>query len=194
MEHNKVGALIRSLRMEQHLTQKQLADRMHLSDKTVSKWERGQGLPDISLITELSKLLGVELQSLLEGEVAANDFVNGNMKNTRYFVCPKCHNITLCTGTAEVTCCGKKLTALKAEKAAENEKLHVEMVENEWFISSNHPMAKDHYISFLAFVTGERIQIIKQYPEWNLSVRVQKRGHEMLLWYCTQHGLFYQLI
>jgi DNA-binding XRE family transcriptional regulator/desulfoferrodoxin (superoxide reductase-like protein) len=194
MQSNNVGNLIRSLRLEQKITQKQLADKMNISDKTVSKWERGLGLPDISLISELSKLLGVDLQSLLDGEVAPNDFVNGNMRNTKYFVCPKCHNITLCTGTAEVSCCGKKLVALKLQKAEEQEKLNVEIVENEWFISSDHPMTKTHYISFVAFVTGERIQLIKQYPEWNLNVRVLKRSHEMLIWYCTEHGLFYQIL
>jgi DNA-binding XRE family transcriptional regulator len=110
MQNGKVGNLIRMLRLEQNMTQKQLADKMNISDKTVSKWERGFGLPDISIIPVLSDLLGIGTQNLLVGDMTPNDFVGGNMKNTKYFVCPICHSITLCTGQAEVSCCGKKLT------------------------------------------------------------------------------------
>ncbi len=194
MHHNKVGNLIRTLRLEQAMTQKQLADRMNLSDKTISKWERGLGLPDISLIPELAGLLGIDTQNLLSGDITPNDFDGGNLKNTRYFVCPSCHSITLCTGGAEISCCGKKLTALTMNKSDESEKLIVEEIEKDWFISSMHPMTKAHYISFVALVTGDRIQILKQYPEWNLNIRIPRSGHVMLLWYCTKHGLFYQVL
>lgn len=194
MLNNKVGNIIRTLRLEQNMTQKQLGDKMNISDKTVSKWERGLGLPDISLIPELADILGIDTQNLLVGNMTPNNFVGGNMKNTKYFVCPICHNITLCTGSAEVSCCGKKLTVQTMKKAKESEKLSAQVIEKDWFITSIHPMTKTHYISFVAFVTGERIQIIKQYPEWNLNVRIPKSGHEMLIWYCTEHGLFYQLL
>ncbi len=194
LQNNKVGSLIRKLRIAHDMTQKQLADKMNISDKAVSKWERGLGLPDISLVSELTDLLGVDLQSLLEGNLVPNDFVNGNMKNTKYYVCPDCHNITFCTGEAEVSCCAKKLNAEELVKASKNEKLHVEVIEKEWYITSDHPMTKGHYISFVAFVTGDRIEIIKQYPEWNLSVRVPANGHAMLIWFCTLHGLFYQYL
>lgn len=194
MQNNKVGNLIRKLRKEQDMTQKQLADKMNISDKAVSKWERGLGLPDISLISELTDLLGADLQRLLEGNMVPNDFVNGNMKNTKYYVCPICHNITFCTGETEVSCCAKKLNVQAMIKAKESEKLNVQVIEKDWYITSNHTMTKEHYISFIAFITGDRIQIIKQYPEWNLSVRVPQNGHAMLIWYCTVHGLFYQLL
>lgn len=194
MQNSKVGSIIRALRLEHHMTQKQLADKMNLSDKTVSKWERGLGMPDISLIPELSGLLGIDIMSLLSGDMTPNDFVGGNMKNTKYFVCPTCQNITLCTGEAEVSCCGKKLEAQTLKKAEEGEKLSVQVVEDDWNISSEHPMDKEHYISFLALASGDRIQIIKQYPEWNLNVRIPKRGHGMLIWYSTDHGLQYQLL
>ncbi|WP_024294025.1 helix-turn-helix domain-containing protein [Lacrimispora indolis] len=194
MQNSKVGSIIRALRLEHHMTQKQLADKMNLSDKTVSKWERGLGMPDISLIPELSGLLGIDIMSLLSGDMTPNDFVGGNMKNTKYFVCPTCQNITLCTGEAEVSCCGKKLEAQTLKKAEEGEKLSVQVVEDDWYISSEHLMDKEHYISFLALASGDRIQIIKQYPEWNLNVRIPKRGHGMLIWYSTDHGLQYQLL
>lgn len=193
-QNNKVGNLIRKLRKEQDMTQKQLADKMNISDKTVSKWERGLGLPDISVISELTDLLGADMQSLLEGNMVPNDFVNGNLKNTKYYVCPTCHNITFCTGEAEVSCCAKKLNIQVMIKAKESEKLNVQGIEKDWYITTDHPMTKEHYISFIALVTGDRIQIIKQYPEWNLSVRIHQNGHAMLIWYCTVHGLFYQNI
>ena len=50
MDHTKIGGLIRRLRQERGLTQRQLAERMGISDKTVSKWERGMGCPDLSLL------------------------------------------------------------------------------------------------------------------------------------------------
>lgn len=194
MQNIKIGNIIRTLRLERNMTQKELADKMNISDKTVSKWERGLGCPEISLISEISDLLGVDTQSLLIGDITPNDFVVGNMKNTKYYVCPTCHNISFCTGEAEVSCCGKKLTAQPLKKADESEKLSVEVNEEDWYITSVHPMVKHHYISFVVFATGDCIQVIKQYPEWNLELRLPKRGHGMLIWYCTEHGLLYQLL
>ncbi|MGM9926836.1 MAG: helix-turn-helix domain-containing protein [Bacillus sp. (in: firmicutes)] len=194
MDYSKIGSLILKLRKEKGYTQKMLADRLHISDRTISKWERGQGCPDVSLLRNLSSLLDVNIEEILGGELTANEFVGGNMKKTNYYVCPSCHNIVLSTGNASISCCGRKLEALVPTKAKEEEKLEVSQVENEWFITSDHPMTKDHYISFIAFATGEQIQIIKQYPEWALQTRIPKRRHGMLLWYCTKHGLFYQLI
>ncbi|GLC83350.1 helix-turn-helix domain-containing protein [Lacrimispora brassicae] len=194
MQNSKVGSIIRALRLEHRMTQKQLADKMNLSDKTVSKWERGLGMPDISLIPELSQLLGIDIMNLLSGDMTPNNFVGGNMKNTKYFVCPICQNITLCTGEAEVSCCGKKLEAQALKKAEESERLSVQAIEDDWYITSEHPMDKEHYISFVALASGDRIQIIKQYPEWNLNVRIPRRGHGMLIWYSTDCGLQYQLL
>ena len=194
MNNISVGNIIRELRTERGMTQKQLADKMNISDKTVSKWERGLGCPDVSLLSELSDLLEVDIGKLLNGDLAPNDFVGGNMKKTKYYVCPMCHNISLCTGEAEVSCCGRKIDPQQMQKAEENEKLFVEVIEDEWNITVAHPMNKDHYISFVAFATGDRVQIIKQYPEWDMQLRIPKRGHGMLIWYCTRHGLFYQLI
>lgn len=194
MDYSKMGQLIVKLRKEKGFTQKELADRMHISDRTISKWERGQGCPDVSLLPNLSSLLGVHIEDILGGEMTVNDFVGGNMKNSKYFVCPSCHNIALATGNATVSCCGRKLEALVPVKATGEEKLEVSAVEDEWFISSEHPMDKDHYISFVALATGDQVQIVKQYPEWALQTRLPKRKHGTLLWYCIQHGLFYQYI
>lgn len=186
----KVGEIIRKLRQEKNMTQKELADKMNLSDKTVSKWERGLGCPDVSLLAELSEILEVDTNTLLSGELSADDFTGGNMKNTKFYVCPICQNITVCTGNASVSCCGRKLEPITAQKADGVHLLTAEDVEDERFITSSHPMQKDHYISFMALASGEKVQIFKQYPEWDMQLRLPKRTHGKLVWYCTKHGLY----
>ena len=194
MDIAKTGLLIRDLRTKMGMTQKSLADLMNISDKTVSKWERGMGLPDVSLLVELSQIFGVNVDILLTGSMNVSDEKGVNMKNAKYYVCPECRNLVFATGDAEISCCGRKLTALEMKKAEPDEKLSVEIIENDWYITTSHPMTKEHYISFVAFATGEKIEMIKTYPEWDMNVRIQKRGHGKLVWYCTNHGLFYQLL
>ncbi len=116
------------------------------------------------------------------------------MKNAKYYVCPICHNIVVATGQASINCCGSELTALEPQKASGEHTLNVENIENEWYITSKHPMEKEHYISFVAMATGERINIVKQYPQWDLQTRIFNRGRATLLFYCSEHGLFYQNI
>lgn len=194
MNPEKTGALIASLRRERGLTQRELAARLLVSDRTVSKWERGAGLPDVSLLGEVAEVFGVSIEVLLGGELTTSEETGGNMKKAKYLVCPTCGAMNVVCGGAELTCCGKRLVPCTPKKAADDEKLLVEQVEDEWFISSWHPMTKDHYISFVALVTGQKITLLKQYPEWNLEVRLPRRERGMLLWHCTQHGLFYQYI
>lgn len=192
MDHNKIGNLIYKLRKESGMTQLQLAERMHISDKTVSKWERGMGCPDVSLLSELSQILDVDLEKLLSGELNANDILGGNMKKMNFYICPNCGNLVTTMVDTTVSCCGKKLKAIQPQKAKDNEKLLVEVVENDYFISSKHEMLRDHYISFVALLTNDSIMLRKQYPEWELQARIPVFAHGRLLWYCTQHGLFYQ--
>ena len=192
MDNIRTGALIRRLRRELGLTQLQLADRLGVSDKAVSKWERGLGSPEVSTLPRLSQVLGVDLARMLQGDLTPNDLVGGNMKKLNYYACPACGGLTFCTGAAEVSCCGRKLAALVPQKAREEEQLTVELVETDWFITSSHPMRKDDYISFVAFATGDQLQLVKRWPEWDLQVRLPRRGHGILLWYCSRHGLFWQ--
>jgi len=194
MDCTNVGKLIRTLRLEKGMTQLELARQLNLSDKTISKWERGLGCPDVTLLAELSAILGVNIESILEGRLSTNQKSEGNMKKTQYYICPECGNISLCTGNAEVSCCGRRLESLQMKKAAPGEILKVEIVEDEWFISSDHPMEKDNYILFVAFQTGEKVELVKQYPEWNLQLRLKKRGHGRLIWYAKDTGLLYQLL
>ncbi|MCM3611795.1 helix-turn-helix domain-containing protein [Planococcus sp. MERTA32b] len=194
MDNKKVGTLIYRLRKEQGLTQKQLAERLNVSDRTISKWERGNGFPDVSLLAGLSAAFGVNIENILDGSLPANEFIGGNMKKSNYFVCTDCQNIVLATGNATISCCGRKLEPLEAKKATVKEQLTVEEIDQQWYISGDHPMTKEHYISFLALATGDRVQLIKQFPEWGLQARIPKLKYSKLLWYDTKFGLYYQLL
>ena len=194
MDCSKIGELIRTIRMENQMTQKQLADQMNISDKTISKWERGLGCPDVSLLPELSSILGVNIEELLTGDLNMNDINNGNLKKTRFYVCPDCGNIMTSSGEVAISCCGRKLEALEAVKAEGAHKMVVATIEGEWYIETEHEMVKEHYISFIAFVTGDKMILVKQYPEWGIHVRIPKFGHGTLYTYCTKHGLTYQYI
>lgn len=135
MDQIKTGELIRSLRIKNKLTQKQLAEQINVSDKAVSKWETGKGCPDISLLTELAEVFQVDLQAILKGEINQKESETGNMKKLKFYVCPDCGNVITSTSEANISCCGKKLVALEARKAEENEKLSIEDMHGEWYIS-----------------------------------------------------------
>lgn len=194
MDCEKIGLFIKGIRQEKGMTQKQLADKMGISDKTVSKWERGCGLPEVSLWKELSAALGVNIEDILKGETEHNSFANGNMKNIKYYICPVCNNLTVSTASAGVYCCGRKLNEVTAQKADETARLKVEESDGDWYITSEHPMEKDDYISFVAFVTADSVQIYKQYPQWTMQARIPKRRHGTLLYYSTTKGMFYQYL
>lgn len=192
MDCEKTGALIRRLRLERGLTQKQLADLLCVSSKTVSKWEVGLGCPDVSLLPRLGSVLGVQIDGLLSGTLDENSPVSGDMKKLSFFVCPVCGSIAAATGNIQAACCGKPLSPLAARKADGEERLTAEPVEDEWFLTGSHPMTKENHISFLAFATGDSVQILKQYPEWELQARLPRRRHGTLYFYSTEKGLLYQ--
>lgn len=194
MDNIKIGKLIYTLRKEKKLTQLQLAECMNISDKTISKWERGLGCPDVSLLSELSKLFEVDLEKLLSGKLDINETLGGNMKKLQFYVCPNCGNVITAMTDTTITCCGKKLKAMQPQKPDEGEQLSIEIIDNDYFISSEHEMVREHYISFVSLLTSDSIFLRKQYPEWNLQVRIPSFAHGLLLWYCTKHGLFYQKI
>ena len=192
MDQIKTGTLIRTLRTQKGLTQKALAEAVGVGDKAVSKWERGLGCPDVSLLPQLSRVLGVGLEALLSGALDANDQERGNMKKMKFYVCPGCGNLITAATEADVSCCGRTLLPLEPQKP--EEPLSVEKIDDSWFISSPHPMTKEHYVSFAALLTGDTLFLRRLYPEWDLQTRIPAFGHGILLWYCTQHGLFRQLI
>lgn len=183
------GAVIKRLREQRGMTQMQLAQRIGVSDKAVSKWETMKGLPDIALIRPLAEALGVSLMELMNGETVVNHNVAGNMLRTKLCVCPICGNIIHCTGEALVSCCAVTLMPLEAEEMDEEHMLRIEPVEDEHYLTVDHPMTKDHYISFVAFVTSDRVRLVKLYPEGGGEARLRLRGSGILYLYCNRHGL-----
>ena len=184
------GGAIKSLRESRNLTQAELAEQLGVSSKTVSKWETAKGLPDITLLQPLASALGVSVIELMNGQPIANHNVSGNMLRSKFYVCPICGNILHTTGTALISCCGITLPPLEAEDADDDHAVTAERVEDEYFVTVDHPMTKSHFISFIAHVNSDRLQMVKLYPEGNAETRLQLRGRGYLYYYCNRHGLF----
>lgn len=183
------GTTIRKLREARGITQLQLAEEIGVSSKAVSKWETAKGLPDISLIEPLSSALGVSVMELMSGETVINKNASSNILFSKFYVCPLCGNIIHTTGETLISCCGITLPPLEAEEYDEAHFVSIELVEDEKFITVHHEMTKKHYISFLAYVTTDKVQFVKFYPEGNAETRLQLRGRGYLYIYCNKHGL-----
>ena len=184
------GITIKQLREKRNMTQAELAEKIGVSSKTVSKWETAKGLPDISLLRPLAQALGISVIELMNGEPIANKNTSANMLRCKFYVCPLCGNIITAAGNALVSCCGITLPPLEAEESDDDHAIIIESVEDEHFVTVHHPMTKEHFISFVAFVTADRIQLVKLYPEGNAETRLQLRGMGQLYYYCNRHGLF----
>ena len=188
------GATIKAIREAKGITQTQLAEMIGVTGKAVSKWETGRGLPDISLLQPLATALDTSVMALMTGELVTNQNRSANMLRTKFYVCPVCGNILHAMGDVLVSCCGITLPALEAEPFDEDHELTIEKVEDEYFITVRHDMTKQHYISFLAYVTSDRMQFVKLYPEGNAETRLHLRGRGFLYGYCNRHGLMKQKI
>ncbi len=190
MDNYVTGNTIRLLREKKGFTQKQLAERLLVSDKAVSKWESGRGLPDISLIEPLAKILGVSLAELLSGECVKNSNRHGNMQKSKFYVCPVCGNVIFSSGEGAFSCCGVLLPPLEAEESDEAHDIALERMEGDIYLTMQHPMEKTHFISFFALVSPDRVQIVKLYPEQDAAARIPYMGRGMAYAYCNRHGLF----
>ena len=189
MDAYVTGAAIRRLREARGLTQAQLAETIDVSSKTVSKWETAKGLPDISLLEPLSAALGVSVMELLSGGAVTNRNPSANLLRSRFYVCPVCGNVIHAMGEAAISCCGIALPVLEAEIPDEAHMPVLEPVEDETYIVLRHPMTKTHYISFLAYITLDRFQMVKLYPEGSAACRLRFQGHGDLYLCCNRHGL-----
>ena len=183
------GTTIKQLREQKALTQAQLADRLGITAKAVSKWETAKGLPDITLIEPLAAALGVSVAELMAGAAVVNRNVSANLLRSKFYVCPICGNVHHPTGDAVVSCRGIPLPPLEAEETDVCHPITTERVEDEYFVTVHHEMTKEHFISFLAHVTMDRIQLVKFYPEGNAETRLSLRGRGYLYLYCNKHGL-----
>ena len=200
------GASIRALRERAGMTQRHLADRLGITDKAVSKWETDRGLPDITLVEPLACALGVSVAELLSGEQIVNANRAGNLLRAKFYVCPLCGNVIHATGEASISCCGIALPVLEVENAvdgripaapenaaAADPSVHlprVEVADGEVYLTMEHPMGKDHFISFMAYVTTDQVFFRKLYPEQTADARFPYRGPGTIFAYCNRHGLF----
>ena len=183
------GATIKGLREKKGFTQAELADMLGVSSKAVSKWETGKGLPDITLIEPLSKALGVSVMELMSGDSITNKNVSANLLRSKFYVCPICGNIIHTTGDTVVSCHGITLPPLEAEEVDDVHTISIEQVEDEYFITIHHDMTKEHFISFVAHLTDDKLHLVKFYPEGNAETRLNLRGRGFLYLYCNKHGL-----
>lgn len=190
MNQYVTGAVIKELREKKHLTQAELAERLCVSDKTVSKWETAKGYPDISLLEPIAKILGVSITELISGNAINNVNISANMLRSKFYVCPVCGNIIHSIGEAVIQCHGILLSPCQAEESNEEHMIFIEKVEDEYYIRIDHDMTKQHYISFVAALSSDRIQMVKLYPEGNAEVRVKINGVKKILFYCNREGLF----
>ncbi len=191
MDHAKIGQLIRQLRTEKGMTQEALAEQLHVSNKAVSKWECGNGCPEISLFPALSSVLGADFSALLTGNLEKKQKNSGNFRRIKFYICPNCGNMVTATAVTSISCCGKLLQPLATQKA-EGEALQVELIDNEFYISSHHEMTHEHYITCVALLSSDQLALRKLYPEWDLQVRMPRMAGAQLIWHCNQHGLFIQ--
>ena len=194
MDAYLTGAAIKALREHKTMTQAKLADTLGVTAKAVSKWETGKGLPDITLIQPLARALGVSVTELMSGTAVTNTNTSSNLLRSRFYVCPVCGNVIHTMGSAVVSCCGIPLPPLEAEETDSHHEITAEKVEDETFVTVHHPMTKEHFISFLAYVTMDRFQLVKFYPEGNAETRLSLRGRGCLYLYCNKHGLMKQKV
>lgn len=191
MEQYVTGSVIRTLREKKGLTQRQLAERLSVSDKTVSKWETGKGLPDISLLEPLAAQLGVSVAELLRGEWVENRNRGGSVPRASFYVCPVCGNVVYALGKGSYSCCGITLPPLEAEAPDEAHALNQQWLDGELYVTLAHPMEKNHFVSFAALVSFDRVQLVKLYPEQEPAVRFAGvRPGDRILVCCNRHGLF----
>lgn len=184
------GKTIKELRERKGLTQLELASKLSVSDKAVSKWETGKGYPDITLLEPLSEILDVSVTELLSGNTITNMNISANLLRSKFYVCPVCGNIIHSMGDAVITCHGISLSPLDAENSNSEHEINVELIEDEYFVTVNHDMTKSHYISFIAAVSTDKIQIVKLYPEGDAQTRLMRPGVQKIYYYCNRDGLF----
>lgn len=190
MNQYVTGAVIKRLREEKNMTQLQLAERLSVSAKTVSKWETAKGYPDITLLESIANALSVSITELLSGNTVTNSNESANMLRSHFYICPVCGNIIHSMGETVIQCHGLQLQPEEAEETDENHKIFTEQVEDEYYVQIEHDMSKQHYISFIAAVSVDKIQMVKLYPQGNAEARFKMNGVKKIYFYCNRSGLF----
>lgn len=190
MNQYVTAAVIKELREKKHMTQAELAGRLCVSDKTISKWENAKGYPDISLLEPIAKVFGVSVTELISGNPVLNMNVSANMLRSKFYVCPVCGNVIHGMGEAVVQCHGILLAPCQPEETDEAHMIFVERIEDEYYVRIDHDMTKRHYISFVAVLSADKMQMVKLYPEGNAEARFKIGGVKRILFYCNRDGMF----
>lgn len=157
MNQYVTGAVIKELREKNKLTQVELAERLGVSDKAISKWETAKGYPDITLLEPVADILDVSVTELISGNAVKNENISANMMRSKFYVCPVCGNVIYSMGEAVINCYGVLLTPAIAEELNESHKIFIERVEDEYYVRIEHDMTKKHHISFIAAISSDGI-------------------------------------
>ena len=192
MNQYVTGTVIKELREKNKMTQLQLAQKLGVSDKSISKWENSRGFPDITLLEPIAEVFKISVTELISGNTIHNANVSANVLRSKFYVCPVCGNVIHSMGEAAIHCHGITLSLLEAEFTDERHMIFIERVEDEYYVRIDHDMTKTHYISFVAAASSDGMQIVKLYPEGNAETRFFFRRSGWLYYYCNQHGLFRQ--
>lgn len=190
MNQYVTGTVIRELREKNKMTQLEFAEKLGVSDKTVSKWETGKGYPDITLLEPIAEVFKISVTELISGNTIQNQNVSANMMRSKFYVCPVCGNVIHSMGESVISCHGVQLLPLEAEPTDEKHMIFIERIEDEYYVRIDHDMTKEHYISFVAAASSDGIQLIKLYPEGNAEARFKIRGVRRIFFYCNRDGLF----
>lgn len=183
MNAEKTGKVIFEARMKKGLTQKELAQLICVTDKAVCKWEKGHGCPDITVLHALSHALGIDIQSLLTGELSASPAQGGNLKKLRLYRCADCGNLVTSTKEIELSCCGKRLEQMPAcnlktaspENSMKTRQMNwfepeVQEFDGQYALKFNHPMTKENYISNFVYVQYDRATVINLFAQQEAQV------------------------
>lgn len=166
MNAEKTGKLIHDIRVKKGMTQKELAATINVTDKAICKWEKGHGCPDITLLSQLSKVLEIDIQSILQGRLIKNRNVGSNMNYLKFYRCPTCGNLVTSIKDIEISCCGNILNPVSS-KISKEEKYRpiIREFDGQYSVSFNHPMTKDDYISNVIIVQYNQIMSINLFAE-----------------------------
>ena len=113
------------------------------------------------------------------------------MLRSKFYVCPVCGNTIHSMGEVVAQCHGIMLKPCQAEMTDEDHMIFIEQVEDEYYIRIDHEMTKQHYISFIAGISSDKIEMVKLYPESNAEARLKIRGVRKIIFYCNKDGMFY---
>lgn len=183
MNAEKTGQIIKSARTKKGMTQKQLAEAISVTDKAVCKWEKGHGCPDITLLSQLSKVLEIDIQSILRGELVKTRSSAGNMNRIKFYRCPTCGNLITSGKEIEISCCGNKLAFAVAHQTDDARYIPIiKEFDGQYSVSFNHPMTKDDYIAHIITVQYDKILVVNLFAEQEAVVTLpQIAGLHMFL-------------